>query len=46
MTLGADYKDEDNADIRVGEFGTYPMDKSGKIADIEAYLSDKWGIAI
>jgi hypothetical protein len=31
------------ADMDMGEFLLYTMDKSGIEADVEAYIDDKWG---
>jgi len=46
LTVGADNGGEGNAEIDVGEMLIYPEDKSSIEADVESYLSDKWGIAV
>lgn len=37
---------DDNAPAKIGEILIYPQDKTGIEADIEQYLSNKWGIAL
>lgn len=46
FTVGAKGDAAEFGDYDVGEILIYPVDKSGIIADVESYLSDKWGIAI
>jgi hypothetical protein len=46
FTVG-DFPDGANhADVQVGEILIYPQDKSSIEADVESYLSDKWGITV
>lgn len=40
--VGSQYE----AELQLGEFLQYPMDKSSIFSDGEQYLSDKWGITI
>jgi hypothetical protein len=46
ISLGARGDGSDAMDGRMGEVLAYPQDKSGIVADIESYLSNKWGIPI
>jgi len=36
----------DFSNVDIGEQVVYPMDKTGIYADVESYLSDKWGITL
>lgn len=46
FTVGADRIEGDFVEVDVGEILLYPMDKSSVVADVEQYLSDKWGITL
>jgi hypothetical protein len=46
MIVGAEAGPTNFSDVYVGEILVYPQDKSGIYADVESYLSDKWGIAV
>lgn len=46
FTVGADRDKGGHGEVDIGEMLVYPYDKSGIQADVETYLSDKWGIAI
>lgn len=46
FVLGRDRNSGNESEVTVGEVIIYPQDKSGIYADIESYLSDKWGIGL